>query len=56
MENSFYGVMLICPIGRQPYEVMSHWRYISKYDCWHGNGCSYPAEICKREEGVDHEK
>ena len=55
MENfkDFYGVMLICPIHKPPYEVLADWKYSEKYECWYGNGESFPAEICKQKEDAE---
>ncbi|WMI81808.1 hypothetical protein [Anaerotignum sp. MB30-C6] len=47
-KNPFYGVMLICPINRTPFEVLAEWEY--KDGVWYGNGESFPDEICKKKE------
>ncbi|KXL54418.1 hypothetical protein CLNEO_05240 [Anaerotignum neopropionicum] len=46
--NDFYGVMLICPVHKAPFEVLADWKYIG--GIWYGNGSSYPEEICKKKE------
>lgn len=44
----FYGVMLICPVCRPPFEALAEWEY--KDGVWYGNGSSYPENICKRKD------
>lgn len=43
--DKFYGVMLISPVCKPPFEVLTEWEY--KDGVWYGNGESYPEEICK---------
>lgn len=45
----FNGVMSIIPKNPNfPYEeIEAIWLYKPEYDCWYGNGSSYPADICE---------
>ena len=47
--KAFRGVMKITPIIKEiePYEVYGDWLYKPDFDCWYGNGRSYPAYICE---------
>jgi len=47
--KAFRGVMLIIPKNKemQPFEIECDWLYKPEYDCWYGNGSSYPAGICE---------
>lgn len=47
--KAFRGVMKITPIIKEiePYEVYGDWLYKPDFNCWYGNGRSYPANICE---------
>ena len=50
----FRGIMRIVP--KNPkfpcVDINAFWLYKPEYDCWYGNGSSYPAEICEVIEDV----
>ena len=50
----FRGIMRIVP--KNPNisckDIESVWLYKPEYDCWYGNGSSYPADICEVIEDV----
>ena len=50
----FRGIMRIIPKNPKfPCEdINTVWLYKPEYDCWYGNGSSYPAEICEVIEDV----
>ena len=50
--GNFRGRMLISPVSAPAFELEADWIYNKRYDCWYGNGESFPAEICTmiREE------
>lgn len=47
--KAFRGTMKITPkcAGIDPYELTTDWIYVPKYDCWYGNGSSFPSEVCE---------
>lgn len=50
--KAFRGTMKISPKNMEPKFVLGDWLYKPEYDCWYGNGSSYPASIC--EIYIDH--
>lgn len=44
--GKFHGKMRISPICCPAFEVEADWFYDKRFDCWYGNGESFPAEIC----------
>ena len=46
--KAFHGDMLIKPINRDSYVITDKdWLYKPEYECWYGNGQSFPASICE---------
>lgn len=47
--KAFHGIMRITPLieGVEPFEIETDWLYNPDFDCWYGNGRSYPDYICE---------
>ena len=47
--KAFRGTMRIVPKNpnMKPYELTADWLYKPEYQCWYGNGSSFPEEICE---------
>lgn len=54
--KAFRGKMRIVPKnGMQSFVIECDWLYKPEYDCWYGNGSSYPARICEVDENAEDE-
>ena len=56
--KAFHGTMRITPAStdRQPIDITTDWLYKPMYDCWYGDGASFPAEVCTVLDDQSHEK
>lgn len=48
--KAFCGIMAINHKNGIHDEVFADWLYKPEYNCWYGNGRSYPAEVCTIQE------
>ena len=55
--KAFHGDMLIKPINRDIYIITDKdWLYKPDYNCWYGDGRSFPAEVCEPIENNNMER